>query len=113
MWGNSDGGVQLEVNDHSFKPIWKDDASGYLRGVRGCGSLTTEKHERKRKKELEKSASSTRPIVDMFSAQSSKNRSSDKDLLPIPSPTVSLKTSKKKLKENRHESQTRAVQTTS
>lgn len=78
--------------------------------TRGCGSLTTEKHERKREKELEKSA---RPIVDMFSAQSSKNRSSDKDLLPTPSPTVSLKTSKKKVKETRHESQTRAVQTTS
>lgn len=24
--GNNDGGVQLEVEDHSFKPIWKYDA---------------------------------------------------------------------------------------
>lgn len=57
--GNNDRGVQLVVEDHSFKPIWKDDADGYLRGVRGCGSLTTEKRERKRKKELENSASTT------------------------------------------------------
>lgn len=33
MWRNIDRGVQLEVKDHSFKPIWKDDAGGYLRGV--------------------------------------------------------------------------------
>ena len=79
---DNDGGVPLEVEDPIFRPVWKDNAGGYLRGVRGCGSSTTEKRKRQRKRKLEKSASTTRSVVDMFSTQSNKIRSSDKGLLP-------------------------------
>ena len=64
-----EGGVQLEIEERTFEPKWKSDAGGYLRGVRGCGSSATETREKRRKKELEKSASQTRSITDMFSAQ--------------------------------------------
>lgn len=36
--GNDDEGVKLEGTEHPFKPNWGEDAGGYLRGVRGCGS---------------------------------------------------------------------------
>lgn len=70
--GDIDGGIQLEDEDPIFRPVWKDNAGGYLRGVRGCGSSTTRKRERQQKRELEKSASTTRSIVGMFLAQSKK-----------------------------------------
>lgn len=34
---DDDGGVQLEGEERTFKPNWRGDAGGYLRGVRGCG----------------------------------------------------------------------------
>ena len=58
--------------------MWKDDADDNLRGVRGCGSSATEKRERRRIREMEKSASTTRSIVEIFSAQPNKNQSQDK-----------------------------------
>ena len=92
---DNNGGVQLKVE--GFRPVWKDDAGGYLRGLRGCGLSTTEKRERKRKRELEKSASTTRSIVDMFSAHSKKNGFSDKGPLPTFSSAISpLKSQKRK-----------------
>ena len=63
-----------------FKPVWRDDAGGHLRGVRGCGSSATREREIGRKKELEKSASRTRSIVEMFSAQQKKGQPSSKPL---------------------------------
>ena len=33
--GDNDGGGQLEIKDQSFRPVSKDDASEYLRGIRG------------------------------------------------------------------------------
>ena len=57
--GDQDGGVQLRVEERSFRPVWKDDAGSYLRGIKGCGSSATEKRERRRNRELEKSASQT------------------------------------------------------
>lgn len=36
--GNNNGGVQLRAEERAFKPTWRQDAGGYLRGVRGCGS---------------------------------------------------------------------------
>lgn len=45
----------------------------------------------------------------MFSDQSSKNQSSDKDLFPILTPTVSPKALKKKVKKTQHKVQTQAV----
>ena len=109
--GDNNGGVQLEDEDPIFRPVWKDNAGGYLRGVRGFGSSTTEKRERQRKRELEKSASTTRSIVDMFSARSNKNQSLDKGPLstPLPAPPPS-KSSKRKVKETQFESQTWAAQ---
>ena len=80
--GNDDGGVQSESGEGTFKPTWRGDAGGYLRGVRGCGLSATDKRERRRKKELEKSASQIKSIVAMFSAQFDKNRSSNADLIP-------------------------------
>ena len=41
--------VQLEVKDHSIQPVWKDNAGGYLQGIRGCVSLATEKCKQRRK----------------------------------------------------------------
>lgn len=67
--GLDDGGVQLITQGQTFKPTWRGDASGYLRRVRGCGSSATKKRERRREKELEKSASQTRSIVEIFSGQ--------------------------------------------
>ena len=43
--GDNDGGVKLEDKDPIFRPVCKDNAGGYLRGVRGCGSSTTRKRE--------------------------------------------------------------------
>ena len=85
------GGAQLEVEERNFKPVWKDDAGSYLREIQGCGSSATTKREKRRKRELEKSASESRSIVEMFSTQHSKNQSCNKDLtrdfapaLPLP-----------------------------
>ena len=63
-----------------FSRVWRDDAGGYLRGVRGCGSSATREGEIRRKKELEKSASRTRSIVEMFSAQQNKRPPSSNPL---------------------------------
>ena len=41
--GDNDGGLLLNVEDRSSRPIWNDNAGGYLRGMRGCGSLATKK----------------------------------------------------------------------
>lgn len=54
---DNDGGVQLEGEERTFKPSWRGDAEGYLRGVHRCGSSATKKRKRRRKRELEKSAS--------------------------------------------------------
>ena len=35
------GRVLLESKKHTFEPVWKSDAGGYLRGVRGCRSSAT------------------------------------------------------------------------
>lgn len=80
--GDTDGGVQLEGEERTFKPTWRQDAGGYLRRVRGCGSSATEKRERRRKRELEKSASQTRSVVGMFSAQ--LNKSTSDNAIPMP-----------------------------
>ena len=42
--GDHDG-VQLGVEEHSFMPIWKDDAGSHLQGMKGCGSSATETRE--------------------------------------------------------------------
>ena len=105
--GDDDGGVQLELNNHSIQPVWKNDAGKYLRGIRGCGSSATEKRERRRKRELAKSASTTKSIIDMFSAQFNKNQSLDKRVLSASLPAIFLpKNTEKKVKETRFESQT-------
>lgn len=112
--GDNDGGVQLEDKDPIFRPVWKDNAGGYLRVVRGCGSSTIRKRENQRKRELEKSASTTRSIVDMFSAQSNKTLSTSSPAFPSPaspSPAIlSPKSSTRKGKETRGELQTQAAQ---
>ncbi|MCJ1345846.1 hypothetical protein MMC31_004055, partial [Peltigera leucophlebia] len=111
--GDDDGGVQLESGERTFKPTWREDAGGYLRGVRGCGSSATDKRERRRKKELEKSASQTKSIVAMFSAQFDKNRSSNADLVPSPLSSTSTSESSRKKEvekvETTVELRTRAV----
>ena len=80
--GDQDGGVKLGDKERSFRPVWKDDAGSYLRGMKGCGLSATEKRERRRNRELEKSAFQTRSIVEMFSAHCDKNQSHDKDVTP-------------------------------
>ena len=80
---DDDGGVQLDKEKHTFQPTWSTDAGGYLRGVRGCGSSATEKRERRKKRELEKSASHTRSITDMFAVQTKKNELANVDDLSL------------------------------
>ena len=58
--GDQDGGVQLGVEECSFRPVRKDDAGSYLRGMKGCDSSATENRERRCNRELEKSPSQTR-----------------------------------------------------
>lgn len=70
---DDEGGVLLVIGERPFEPAWRSDAGGYLQGVRGCGSSATEKQKKRRNKELEKSASQTRPIVDMLSTQHEQN----------------------------------------
>lgn len=80
--GNNDGEVQLKSRERTFKPTWREDAGGYLWGLRGCRSSATNKRERRCKKKLERSASQTKSIVAMFSAQLDKNKSSNADFVP-------------------------------
>lgn len=87
-----DGAVQLEVKEHSFKPVWKDDAGSYLRGIQGCGSSATTKREKRRKQEMEKSVSGSRSIVEMFFSQQSKNQSCNQDSTSDFAPVLPLST---------------------
>ena len=108
--GDNDEEVQLKVEDHSIQPVCKDNAGEYLRGIRGCGSSATEKRERRRKRDMEKSASTTRSIVDIFSAQLNKNQSRDECILSASLPTISSpKSTGKEVRETRFGSQTRAI----
>ena len=61
--GDDNGGIPLEVKKNVVVPVWKENAGGYLRGIKGCSSSATEKRERRRKRELEKSASTTKSIL--------------------------------------------------
>ena len=101
-------GVLLESKKRTFEPVCKSDAGGYLCGVRGCGSSATKDREIRRKKELEKSASHTRSIVEMFSAQQNKGHPFSK---PLSSPDLSQSSSSKVIKkvETRFELQTQAA----
>ena len=111
--GEDDGGVRLEPEEQNFRPTWEKDAGGYLRGVRGCGSSATDKRERRRKRDLEKSASRTRSIVEMFSVQQNKNKSNDKDSIsapiPAPSTTAHIQKGGKDILETRIQLQTKAA----
>ena len=111
--GDQDGGLQLGVEERSFRPVWKDDAGSYLRGIKGCGSSATEKRERRRNRELEKSASQTRSIVEIFSAQRDKNHSHDKDVTPDAAsaapPPKALRDGRLQKVETLFEKQTRAA----
>ena len=106
--GDDERGVLLESKELTFEPTWKRHAGGYLRGARGCGSSATENREMRYKKELEKSTSSTRSIVDMFSAQQNKGNSSSK---PLSMPVLSQSSSSEVIKkaEIRLELQTEAA----
>ncbi len=48
--GDDEGGGPLENKKRIFKPIWKSEVGGYLRGVRGCSSHATQEREIKQKK---------------------------------------------------------------
>ncbi len=108
--GDNDEGVQLEVKEHIIQPVWNDDADEYLRGIRGCVSSAIEKRERYCKREMEKSASTTRSIVDMFSAKFNENQSQDERILSASLPAIfSPKNTGREVRETQFESQTRAV----
>lgn len=106
--GDDEGGGPLKNKKRIFEPTWKSEAVGYLCGVRGCGSHATKEREIKRKKELEKSASYTRLIVGMFSAQQNKGQPSSK---PLSSSDLSQSASSKVVKkvETRFELQKKAA----
>ena len=81
--------------------------------MKGCGLSSTEKRERQRNRELEKSAFQTRSIVKMFSAHRDKNQFHDKDVTPDASSVAPLPKILKKRKlqkvETLFEKQTRAA----
>ena len=111
--GDQDGRVQLGDKERRFRAVWKDDAGSYLQEMKGYGSSATKKQERQRNRELEKSTSQTKSIVEMFSANRDKNQSHDKDVTPD---AVSVALPPKALKEGRlqkvemlFEKQTRAA----
>ena len=111
--GNHDRGVELGGEERSFRPIWKDEAGSYLRGIKVCGSSATEKREKRRNRKLEKSASQTRSIVDMFSIQRKRIESHDTNPIPdvaLASPrTQALRGDKIQKVETLFESRTRAI----
>ncbi len=63
-----------------------------------CSLSATEKQKRQRNRELEKSASQTRSIVEIVSAHVDKNQSHDKDVTPD---AASVALPPKTLKERR------------
>ena len=44
--GKDDGGVRLEPEEQNFRPTWKKDAGGYLRGMQEFGLSATDKRKR-------------------------------------------------------------------
>ena len=86
--GVNDESVQLEVKEHVIQPVWNDDLGEYLQGIRRCDSSPKEKYEQCCKKEIEKSVSTTKSIVDIFSAQFNKNQSQDERVLSSSLPAI-------------------------
>ena len=110
---DDDGGEQLEGEERTFKPSWRGDAEGYLRRMHGYGSSAMEKRERRHKRELEKSASQMRSIVEMFSTLINKKYPTVRNLRstllrPPPTPKALQKNSVDK-KQTEIELQTQAV----
>ena len=79
---SSDGEEEKENNDHAYEgkheetdisrpglSVFHSGSGDYLRAVRGTGSLSTEKRERHRIRELEKAASNSLSIKTMFKTQ--------------------------------------------
>ncbi len=100
----------MEVKEHIIQPVWNDDEGEYLRGIRGCSSSATKKRQRRSKREMEKSASTTRSIVDMFSVQFNKTQSQDELVLSTSLPAIfSPKNTGKEVRETLFEFQTRVV----
>ncbi len=98
------------MKEQIIQLVWNDDACEYLRGIRRCSSSAKKKRERHSKREMEKSTSTTRSIVDTFSAQFNKNQSRDECVLSTSPPAIFLpKNTGKEVEETRFESQTRAV----
>lgn len=74
-------GLQLEVDEHILRPIWKDDAGSYPWGIQGCGlSATTH-----RKKDVNESWKNwfLNPgrLWRCFFSQHRKNQSCNKNLI--------------------------------
>ncbi len=85
----------------------------YLQEMKECGSSSIEKRERQHNQELEKSASQTRSIVEIFSAHRDENQSHDKDVMSdaasIAPPPKTLKEEGLQKVETLFEKQTRAA----
>ena len=82
--GDDERRVQLEIEERTFEPKWKNNAGGYFQKVRGCSLSAIKTCEKRRKKELEKSASHIRSITDIFSVQHNRNRLHHSTSLPTP-----------------------------
>ena len=93
---HQDWGLQWGNKERIFRPVEKNDAGSYLQVMKGFGLSAKEKQKRRCNRELEKSASQTRSIVEMFSAHRNQNQSDDKDVTPdAASVALSPKTLKK------------------
>ncbi len=98
------------MKEHIIQLVWNDNAGEYLQGIRRYGSSATEEHERCRKREIEKSGTTTSSIADLFSAKFNKNQSRDERVLSTSLPAIFLpKNTGKEVRETRFESRTRAV----
>lgn len=64
--GDDEQRIQLEIEKHTFEPKQKSDISGYFSKVRDCGLSVIDICEKRYKKELEKSASHIKSIIEIF-----------------------------------------------
>ena len=66
--------IPKEIKETSLQPAvaslkWMPGAGEYLRGIRGCGSASTDKRQKRHRQELAAEASKCRSIPEMFEMQ--------------------------------------------
>lgn len=78
-------GKEVQEGTHKLiLPVFKSGDGDYLRAVRGTGSLSTTKRERRRIREREKTSSESLPIMTMFARQQARgSEENTSEALPL------------------------------